>query len=86
MVDYWLFTRGLDLDVDDLAAAIRAVGRIHVMGAESRAIGRVFGDLGSLESVGCAAVCAAAFGLLAFRISHGRCGLKVCGDVRLTKS
>jgi len=39
--------------------------------AEGAAVGRVFGDLRSLESVGGATVGAAAFGLLAFRISHG---------------
>ena len=85
MVDNVLVTRGLNLDVYHLATAICAVGRIHVMRAESGAIGRIFGDLGSFESVGGAAVGATAFGLLAFRISHGRCGLRV-GDVRVTMS
>ena len=74
--NYAMVSRGLDLDVDHLATAVGAVRRIHVMRTEGRAIGRIFSDLRSFESVGCAAVGATAFGLLAFRISHGRCGLK----------
>lgn len=59
-----------DLDVQHLAATIEAVLRIDAMRAESAAVGRIFGHLGSFESVGGAAISAAAFGLFAFRISH----------------
>src|SRR3954470_12720733 len=62
----------LDLDVQDLTAAIHAVLRVDPMRAEGAAISRILGELGRFESVGGAAVSAATFGLLAFRIGHGR--------------
>ena len=42
------------------------------MRAASRTIARIAGELRSFEGVGRAAIGTAAFGLLAFRISHGR--------------
>ena len=60
-----------DLYVEHLTATIHAVLWIDAMRAECAAVGRVFSYLRSFESVGCAAVGAAAFGLLAFRIGHG---------------
>jgi hypothetical protein len=68
-----------DLDVEDLTTAIHAVLGVHPVGAEGTAIGGVLGKLGSLKGVGGAAVGAAAFGLLAFRICHGRKELEVKG-------
>ena len=61
----------LDLDVEHLTTAVHAVLGIDAMRAESTAIGRIFGDFRSFESVGGATVGATAFGLLAFRICHG---------------
>jgi undecaprenyl-diphosphatase len=61
---------GLNFDVEHLAAAIHAILGIHAMRAESAAIGRILGELGSFESIGSATVGAAAFGLFAFRIGH----------------
>ena len=64
--------RSSDLDVEDLTTAIHAVFRVHAMWAEQRAISRISCELRSLESVGCATVSAAAFGLLAFWLCHGK--------------
>ncbi len=66
--------RGLDLDVQHLSTTVEAVFWIHTVGAKSAAVGRIFCYLRSFESVGSATVGAAAFGLLAFRICHGKCG------------
>lgn len=73
----WRVTRtaeALDLDVQHLTTAIKAVFGIHTVGPKGAAVSRVFCYLRSFESVGRAAVSATAFGLLAFRISHVECG------------
>ena len=66
-----------DANVEHLATAIHAVVGIDAMGTEDGAIGWVGRDLRGNESVSRAAVGAAAFGLLAFRLSHGERSLKV---------
>jgi hypothetical protein len=67
-----------DLNIEDLATAIHAILRIHPVGAEETAIGRILGELRGLEGIGSATVGAATFGLFAFRISHGRKVVRMC--------
>ena len=76
--------RGLDLDVQHLAAAVHPVVWVDAVRAESTAVGRIFCDLRSFESVSGAAISAAAFRLLAFRVSHGRSFLE-CGRRCVTR-
>jgi len=73
-VDDGSYRRRLDRDVEHLATAIHAGLGIDAVRAEEAAVNRVFGELGSLQGVGGAAVGAAALGLFAFRIGHGRKG------------
>ncbi len=61
-----------DLDVQNLTTAVHPVFRVHAVGAESAAICRILGEFRRAEGVGGATVGAAAFGLFAFRIGHGR--------------
>jgi hypothetical protein len=59
----------LDLDVEDLAAAVDTGLGIHAVRAERATVG-VLGKLRGAERVGGAAIGAAALGLFAFRIGH----------------
>ena len=59
----------LNLNVEHLAAAINAGFGVHAVGAEGATIG-VFSKFRCDESVGGAAISAAALGLFAFRVSH----------------
>ena len=60
----------LDLHVKHLPAAIHACLGIHPVRAKYTAIAGIFGELGSLQGVGGAAIGTAALGLFTFRVSH----------------
>ena len=62
----------LNLDVEHLTAPVHPVLWIHAVRAKGAPIRRIFSELWSDKSIGGAAVGAAALGLFAFRIGHGR--------------
>lgn len=66
---------GLDFYVDDLAASIKSVGRVHTVRAKDGAVGRVFCELGLHKAIRAAALTGAGFGLLAFGLGHDEKGL-----------
>src|SRR4051812_33364241 len=74
----------LDLDVQHLATAVHPVLRVYTMRAKRAAIGRILGEFRRLEGVGRAAIGAAAFGLLAFRIGHGGSGFECRRSLKTT--
>src|SRR5688572_12246802 len=82
MVGFKLRTRGgSNLDVQNLTTAIHSILRVHAVRTKRGTIRRIPRELGSLKGIGRAAVGAAAFGLLAFRIGHER-GAYLCAGSR----
>jgi hypothetical protein len=67
----------LDLDINDLAPAVHAVGGVDAMRPEGRPVGGIGRQLGSLELVGTPALAGPLFGLFAFRLGHDESGLMI---------
>jgi hypothetical protein len=67
----------LDLDINDLAPPVHAVGGVYAMRPEGRPVGGIGRQLRGLELVGSPALAGPLFGLFAFRLGHDESGLMI---------